>query len=155
MTLTSQYAWLYNQYPFTNDPNADLLHPDWWITECHACPATTRPRITKPFRPNHFYDEQRLLLGQTYRAGDTLRLTVPPGAAPPGPSSTCSTPNSSRRRRPALHAANVLPVRRRPDRRPRLGRRLRPGHRLRQGTRLRCTSARAPTRSTGTSSSTT
>ena len=29
MTLTSQYAYLYNQYPFTNDPHADLLHPDW------------------------------------------------------------------------------------------------------------------------------
>src|SRR3954447_24898049 len=27
MTLTSQYAWLYNLYPFTNDPNADVLHP--------------------------------------------------------------------------------------------------------------------------------
>src|SRR5689334_17303980 len=24
MTLTSQYAWLYNLYPFTNDPNADV-----------------------------------------------------------------------------------------------------------------------------------
>ena len=34
MTLTSQYSWLYNQYPFSNDPNAGLLHPDWWITEC-------------------------------------------------------------------------------------------------------------------------
>ncbi|WP_326639875.1 hypothetical protein OG884_34520 [Streptosporangium sp. NBC_01755] len=32
MTLTSRYSWLYNQYPFSNDPNADLLHPDWWIT---------------------------------------------------------------------------------------------------------------------------
>src|SRR3954469_14405469 len=29
MTLTSQYAWLYNLYPFTNDPDADVLHPDW------------------------------------------------------------------------------------------------------------------------------
>ena len=34
MTLTSQYAWLYNQYPFSNDPDAGLLHPDWWLTEC-------------------------------------------------------------------------------------------------------------------------
>ena len=39
MTLTSQYSWLYNQYPFTNDPNAGLLHPDWWITECGCVPA--------------------------------------------------------------------------------------------------------------------
>jgi hypothetical protein len=83
MTLTSQYAWLYNQYPFSNDPNAGLLHPDWWITECACVPAATTPSptITKPFRPNHFYDEQRLLLGRTYRAGDKLRLTVPAGSS--------------------------------------------------------------------------
>jgi hypothetical protein len=82
MTLTSQYAWLYNQYPFTNDPNADLLHPDWWITECACVPAATTPTpvITKPFRPNHFYDEQRLLLGKTYKAGEKVRLTA--GSAP-------------------------------------------------------------------------
>ncbi|MFC4065755.1 glycosyl hydrolase family 28-related protein [Actinoplanes subglobosus] len=78
MTLTSQYSWLYNQYPFTNDPRADLLHPDWWITECQCVPAATTPApvITKPFRPAHFYDEQRLLLGHTYRAGDRIRLTA-------------------------------------------------------------------------------
>jgi hypothetical protein len=82
MTLTSQYAWLYNQYPFSNDPNAGLLHPDWWITECSCVPAATTPTptITKPFRPNHFYDEQRLLLGHTYRAGEKVRLTVPAGS---------------------------------------------------------------------------
>src|SRR6266545_49601 len=79
MTLTSQYAWLYNQYPFTNDPNADLLHPDWWITECSCVPAFTTPppTITKPFRPNHFYDEQRLLLRHRSNAGSTVRLSVP------------------------------------------------------------------------------
>ncbi|MEU3453438.1 glycosyl hydrolase family 28-related protein [Micromonospora sp. NPDC006766] len=79
MTLTSQYAWLYNQYPFSNDPDAGLLHPDWWITECSCVPADTTPSptITKPFRPHHFYDEQRLLLGHTYRAGETVRLTAP------------------------------------------------------------------------------
>ena len=83
MTLTSQYSWLYNQYPFTNDPAADLLHPDWWITECACVPAATTPPpvITKPFRPSHFYDEQRLLLGKTYRAGDKVRLTVPAGSS--------------------------------------------------------------------------
>ncbi|GGO20027.1 glycosyl hydrolase family 28-related protein [Microbispora bryophytorum] len=82
MTLTSQYAWLYNQYPFSNDPNAGLLHPDWWITECSCVPdaTTPAPEIAKPYRPNHFYDEQRLLLGRTYRAGDTVRLTVPAGS---------------------------------------------------------------------------
>jgi hypothetical protein len=79
IALTSKYAYLYNQYPFTNDPNADLLHPDWWITECSCVPAytTPRPTITKPFRPMHFYDEQRVLLHNTYQAGDVLRLTVP------------------------------------------------------------------------------
>jgi Pectate lyase superfamily protein len=79
MTLTSQYAWLYNLYPFTNDPNAGVLHPDWWIAECQCVPNATDPtyEVTKPFRPNHFYDEQRLLLGHTYRAGETLRLSVP------------------------------------------------------------------------------
>ena len=86
MTLTSKYAWLYNRYPFSNDPNAGLLHPDWWITECSCVPAATTPTpaIQKPFRPNHFYDEQRLRLGRTYRAGDTVRLAVPHrrGAAP-------------------------------------------------------------------------
>ena len=83
MTLTSQYAWLYNQYPFTNDPDADLLHPDWWITECSCVPAATTPPpvVTKPFRLNHFYDEQRLMLGRTYQAGDKVRLTVPAGSA--------------------------------------------------------------------------
>jgi len=79
MTLTSQYSWLYNQYPFSNDPNADLLFPDQYITECACVPSATTPPpiITKPFRPNHFYDEQRLPLGHTYRAGDKIRLTAP------------------------------------------------------------------------------
>ncbi len=83
MTLTSQYAWLYHQYPFTNDPDADLLHPDWWITECACVPSQTNPPpvIRKPFRPTHFYDEQRLKLDRTYRAGDTVRLTATDGAA--------------------------------------------------------------------------
>lgn len=79
MTLTSQYSWLYNQYPFTNDPGADLLHPDWWVTECSCVPGagTTFP---KPFRPMHFYDEQRLRLGKTLQAGQKVRLAVPEGS---------------------------------------------------------------------------
>lgn len=83
MTLTSQYSWLYNQYPFTNSPEADLLHPDWWITECSCVPAATTPApvLAKPFRPTHFYDEQRLLLGSPYPAGAKVRLTVPAGSA--------------------------------------------------------------------------
>jgi hypothetical protein len=82
MTLTSQYAWLYNLYPFSNDPNADDLHPDWWVTECACVPDQTTPTpvFPKPFRPNHFYDEQRLLLGHTYAAGAKIRLTVPAGS---------------------------------------------------------------------------
>jgi hypothetical protein len=79
ITLTSKYSYLYNQYPFSKDPTADLLHPDWWITECSCVPAytTPRPTVTKPFRPMHFYDEQRVLLHNTYQAGDVLRLAVP------------------------------------------------------------------------------
>ncbi|MFJ7987153.1 glycosyl hydrolase family 28-related protein [Streptomyces sp. NPDC096351] len=82
MTLTSQYSWLYNQYPFTNGPGADLLHPDWWLAECSCVPAATTPapEFPKPFRPTHFYDEQRLLLGTTHRAGEKVRLTVPAGS---------------------------------------------------------------------------
>ena len=82
MTLTSQYAWLYNLYPFSNDPNAGVLHPDWWITECSCVPDATTPApvIPTPYRPNHFYDEQRLLLGRTYQAGDRIRLQVPAGS---------------------------------------------------------------------------
>jgi len=83
MTLTSQYSWLYNQYPFSNDPRAGLLHPDWWITECSCVPSQTTPtpEISTPFRPNHFYDEQRLLLGRSYPAGATVRLRVPARSA--------------------------------------------------------------------------
>lgn len=78
MTLTSEYAWLYNQYPFTNDPNAGLLHPDWWITECGCVPGEGF-EVQKPFRPMHFYDEQRMLLDSTYAAGSVIRLTAPQG----------------------------------------------------------------------------
>jgi len=82
MTLTSQYAWLYNEYPFSNDPDAGPLHPDWWTTECSCVPNATTPApvFPTPFRPNHFYDEQRLLLGRAYPAGVKVRLTVPAGS---------------------------------------------------------------------------
>ncbi|HWG25891.1 glycosyl hydrolase family 28-related protein [Actinospica sp.] len=83
MALTSQYAWLYNEYPFSNDPTAGPLEPDWWTTECSCVPDQTTPEpvFPTPFRPQHYYDEQRLLLGRTYQAGEKLRLTVPAGAA--------------------------------------------------------------------------
>ena len=78
MTLTSQYSWLYNLYPFTNDPNAGVLHPDWWVTECGCVPGTAEPSwLVKPYRPFHFYDEQRLLLSRTAQPGSIVRLTVP------------------------------------------------------------------------------
>ncbi|MER5637238.1 glycosyl hydrolase family 28-related protein [Kitasatospora sp. NPDC002227] len=79
MTLSSQYAWLYNEYPFSNDPTAGPLHPDWWTTECSCVPAQTTPApvFPEPFRPSHFYDEQRLRLGRSYPAGSVLRLQVP------------------------------------------------------------------------------
>jgi hypothetical protein len=79
ITLTSKYSYLYNLYPFTNDPNAGVLHPDWWITECSCVPDQTDPppTVSIPFRPMHFYDEQRVLLGHTYQAGAVVRLTVP------------------------------------------------------------------------------
>jgi hypothetical protein len=81
LTLTSKYSWLYNQYPFSNDPGAGLLHPDWWVTECSCVPQYTDPAPTfsTPFRPMHFYDEQRVLLGKTYDIGDKVRVSVPAG----------------------------------------------------------------------------
>jgi hypothetical protein len=78
MTLTSKYSWLYNQYQFSNDPTAGPIHPDWWITERDAWFGTG---ITIPFRPMHFYDEQRVLLGKTYDQGDKVRVSVPEGTS--------------------------------------------------------------------------
>jgi hypothetical protein len=76
MTLTSQYAWLYNAYPFSNDPTLTTsIEPDWWTTECSCVPGTTTT-FPAPFRPNHFYDEQRLFLGRTYHA--SVRRTPTP-----------------------------------------------------------------------------
>ncbi|MHA7986807.1 glycosyl hydrolase family 28-related protein [Rathayibacter sp. CAU 1779] len=77
MTLTSQYSWLYNAYPFSNDPTLTTsIEPDWWTVECNCAPGTTTT-FPAPFRPNHFYDEQRMLLDRTLPAGTTLRLTAP------------------------------------------------------------------------------
>jgi hypothetical protein len=73
-TLTSQFSWLYSTYPFSNDPAA-TPPDDWWIPE-------PRP-VTTPFRPHHFYAEQRLPLGRDLRAGDTVRLQVPAGSTLP------------------------------------------------------------------------
>ena len=83
--VTSRYSWLYNQYPFTNDPTAGLLHPDWWVAECGCVPAQTTPApvFDTPFRPSHAYAEQRVLLGRTVRAGDTVTLTLPHRSALP------------------------------------------------------------------------
>ena len=83
MTLTSAFAYLYNQYPFTNDPSTGPLHPDWWMTECACVPAATTPTpaFAAPLRPMKYFDEERLLLGRTYKAGEVLRLTAPVGTA--------------------------------------------------------------------------
>ncbi|GAA1951415.1 glycosyl hydrolase family 28-related protein [Agromyces allii] len=107
MTLTSKYSWLYNQYPFTNDPKAGLLHPDWWITECGCVPGAGF-EVAKPFRPMHFYDEQRMLLGKTYRAGDVVRLTAPKNSS--AAVTTIDLLDSERVAAPhvRLKAANVL-----------------------------------------------
>jgi hypothetical protein len=72
--MTSEYSWLYSTYPFSNDPQA-TPPDDWWIPE-------PRP-VTTPFRPHHFYAEQRLLLGQNLRAGDSIRLQLPAGSTVP------------------------------------------------------------------------
>src|ERR1700688_4011410 len=48
MTLTSQYAWLYNEYPFSNDPNAGPLFPSYWTTECSCVPDQTTPEPVFP-----------------------------------------------------------------------------------------------------------
>src|SRR5882724_2610849 len=110
ITLTSKYSYLYNLYPFTNDPTAGVLHPDWWITECSCVPAATTPAPTvpMPFRPMHFYDEQRVVLDKTYRPGDTVRLTVP--AASSAASTVIDLLDSQLVERPHfdLRAANVL-----------------------------------------------
>ena len=136
MTLTSQYAWLYNQYPFSNDPNAGLLHPDWWITECalragghhagaddhHAVPA----RCTST-------TSSGCCSASTYQAGDKVRLTAPAGSSAAWTVIDLLDSRARRRcRTSTCIAANVLLLRRRPDRPARLGRRVRQGDRVRQ-----------------------
>jgi hypothetical protein len=81
MTLTSQYSWLYGQYPYDNDPTEGDNVPDDYAVECACVPDQTVPEpvFQAPWRPNHFYDEQRLLLGRTFPAGSTIRLTAPAG----------------------------------------------------------------------------
>src|SRR4030081_3790942 len=43
----------------------------------HRAAAESTPPFATPFRPMHFYDEQRVLLHNTYQPGDVIRLTVP------------------------------------------------------------------------------
>jgi hypothetical protein len=83
MTLTSVYSWLYGQYPYDNDPTEGDNVPDDYAVECACVPdqTTPEPDFPAPWRQQHFYDEQRLLLGHTYAAGEKIRLTVPTGAA--------------------------------------------------------------------------
>ncbi len=82
--VTSKYSYLYNQYPFTNDPNAGLLHDDWWLTECACVPKDSGGYTpAKPFRPFHFYAEQRVPLIQTLKAGAKVTVTLPKSSALP------------------------------------------------------------------------
>ncbi len=68
LTLTSQYSWLYGQYPYDNNPAEGDNVPTDYAVECQCVPAQTVPApvFPAPWRPNHFYDEQRLLLGRTF-----------------------------------------------------------------------------------------
>ncbi|HWF27089.1 MAG TPA: glycosyl hydrolase family 28-related protein [Mycobacterium sp.] len=81
MTLTSEYSWLYGQYPYDNNPNEGDNVPTDYAVECGCVPAQTVPApiFAAPWRPNHFYDEQRLLLGRRFPAGSIIRLTAPVG----------------------------------------------------------------------------
>jgi hypothetical protein len=92
MTLTSQYSWLYGQYPYDNDPTEGNNQPYYYAVECGCIPGPTPYPSTvasngtlyasdfaAPWRPQHFYDEQRLLLGKRFPAGSTIRLTAPVG----------------------------------------------------------------------------
>src|SRR3984885_12188105 len=84
MTLTSKYSWLYGQYPYDNDPTEGDNIPTDYAVECGCVPAYTVPAppasaFAAPWRPNHFYDEQRLLLGKRFPAGSVIRLTAPVG----------------------------------------------------------------------------
>ena len=81
MTLTSQYSWLYGQYPYDNDPTEGDNIPTDYAVECQCVPADTvpEPDFPAPWRPQHFYAEQRLLLGRTFPAGSAIRLIAPPG----------------------------------------------------------------------------
>jgi hypothetical protein len=72
LTLTSKYSWFYGVYPFTNDPGFEP-EPGPWKPEPDP--------VVRPFRPNHFYDELRVMLGRTFHAGDTVRLTMPESGA--------------------------------------------------------------------------
>ena len=135
MTLTSKYSWLYNQYPFTNDPNAGLLHPDWWITECGCVPAATKPDPDgHQAVPAHATSttSSGCCLARRYRAGDEVRLTAPAGTPPPGRSSTCSTRELVGRPHVNLLAANVLLFGADPTGRRDSRRRVRQGDRFRQ-----------------------
>lgn len=56
LDFTSEYAWFYGSYPFTNPPGE---------------------------KPHHFYDETRALFGRTLAAGAKVRITLPSTGATP------------------------------------------------------------------------
>ena len=119
--------------PVLQRPERRSAAPGLVDTECTCVPDATTPApvFPTPFRPNHFYDEQRLLLGRTYPAGATVRLTAPAGSA--AATTTIDLMDSQLVAPPKFDAAwpRTCSVRRRPDRPPRLRRRVRPGDRVR------------------------
>ena len=136
MTLTSEYAWLYNQYPFTNDPNADLLHPDWWITECGCVPGRRATRCRSRSARCTSTTSSGCSSARRTRPATVVRLTVPRGH---GCRVDGDRPARLRARGAADGAARRLgerhAVRGRPDRPARRRRRVRRGDRLRAAPR--------------------
>ena len=116
LTMTSQYAYLYNQYPFSNDPNAGLLHPDWW---------TDRVRV-RAAAPTLEPSREAVPADEVLRRGATAaRQDLQGGRDDPahrarpasrGRSSTSSTPSSSACRTSRAIAVERAAVRRRSDR---------------------------------------
>jgi hypothetical protein len=53
LTLTSQYSWLYGQYPYDNDPTEGDNVPTDYAVECQCVPAQTVPApvFPAPWRP--------------------------------------------------------------------------------------------------------
>ena len=150
MTLTSQYSWLYNQYPFTQRPERRPAAPRLVDHRVRL-----RARGDDADADDHDAVPAHALLR---RAAPAARQDVqgrrqgPPDGArrhatPRGPSSTCSTPSWSALPHVRLKAANVLLFGADPFGPAGLRRRVRQGDRVRARRRTcRSTCRRASTR---------